>query len=167
MVCYFAPGIVVLPHAKLHGSLEIVQSGGRLQQRLMSLWRGTFEEIQQESPFSRDAQCNMLTLLRGWEGDGERGFTRAWDKVFPTAWEAARKPQHPIQIISESGDCEDRALEVRGAPDRRSRVFAEFWYLSYTFGSDWTPAGHSTRVGKENGSHFSVHDIRISRAIAN
>jgi hypothetical protein len=132
-----------------------------LQYRLMEMRRGSFEEIQQESPFSRQAWQSMDTLLRGWKNKGEVGFQRAWEEVFRSGWAAAREQQNPIQILGDSGDCESSALELKGAPDRRSRVFAEFWYLYYTFGSDWTPAGHSTRVGKDRGARFSVHDIRI------
>jgi hypothetical protein len=61
--------------SKLHGGLDVVkQSSGRLQQRLMSLRRGTFEEIQQQAPFSGHAQRNMIALLRAWNEDGEAGF---------------------------------------------------------------------------------------------
>ncbi len=54
---------------KLHGGLDVVkQSGGRLQQRLMSLRQGTFEEIQQQAPFSSHAR-------RDWKPSCGRGKT--------------------------------------------------------------------------------------------
>ena len=54
----------------------------RLQQCLMALRRGTFEEIQRESPFSRYAEGNMENLLRAWMEEGEAGFTRKWSEIF-------------------------------------------------------------------------------------
>ena len=93
-------GLLLDLFGKLHGDLEVVkESSGRLQQRLMALQRGTFEEIQQESPFSRHAQRNMDSLLRAWKEDGEAGFVRAWEAVFPVGWDATREPQDPIRIM--------------------------------------------------------------------
>jgi len=86
----------------------------------MSLRRGTFEEIQQQAPFSRHAQRNMEALLRAWNGKGEAGFTQAWERTFAVGWDTAREPQEPIRIIGEGGDCQERALEVLGAPDRET-----------------------------------------------
>ena len=128
-----AGGLLLLDlFSKLHGGgrLEMVnESSGRLQQRLMSLRRGSFEEIQQEAPFSRHAQRNMKSLLRAWEENGEAGFARVWELVFRMGGEAAREPQEPIRIIGEGGDCQERALEVLGAPDWETRVAAE-WFSS-------------------------------------
>jgi hypothetical protein len=133
----------------------------QLQRSLMALRRETFERIQQESPFSEQAQRNMGVLLSAWLNDGEAGFARAWAEVFPPGWEAAREQQEPIQISGDVGDCAERALEVRGAPDRKARVSAEWWYLFYTFGKSWEPGTHSTRIGKQDGTFYSVHDIHV------
>jgi len=155
-------GLLLDLFGKLHGGLEIVnESSGRLQQRLMSLRRGTFEEIQQEAPFSRHAQRNMETQLRAWKDKGEAGFARAWEQAFPAGWETAREAQDPIRIAGEVGDCEERALEVKGAPDRHIRVAAEWWYLYHTFGSDWTPGMHFTTGSNQEGVRFSVHNITV------
>ena len=144
------------------GRFEVLkESSGRLQQRLMALRRGTFEEIQQEAPFSRQAQQNMEDLLRAWKDKGEAGFTRAWQQTFPAGWDAAREAQDPIRIVGEVGDCEERALEVKGAPDRHIRVAAEWWYLYYTFGHNWTPGMHFTTGPNQNGVRFSVHNITL------
>lgn len=137
------------------------QSRIRLQQGLMSLRRERFEEIQREAPFSRYAQANMEALLRAWMEKGEAGFTQVWQQIFQPGWEAARERQDPIQIVEGLGDCEERALEVKGAVDQETRVAAEWWYLYYTFGREWTPGMHFTISGKEDGAHFSVHDIHI------
>jgi hypothetical protein len=149
--------------SKLHGDpLEgVKKSGGRLQQRLMALQRGSFEEIQEESPFSWQAQRNLDTLLRAWMQERETGYSRAWEEVFQPGWEAARESQKPIQIIGDVGDCEERALEVKGAPNRETRVAAEWWYLYHTFGSKWSPEMHLTTVPNVDGARFSVHDITV------
>jgi hypothetical protein len=149
--------------SKLHGDpLEgVKKSGSRLQQRLMALHRGSFEEIQEQSPFRRQAQRNMDTLLRAWIQERETGYTRVWDEVFQQGWEAARESQKPIQIIGDVGDCEERALEVKGAPNRETRVAAEWWYLYHTFGSNWKPMMHFTTVPNGDGACFSVHDITV------
>ena len=148
---------------KLHGDTMqgAKESRGRLQQRLMALRWNIFADIQQEAPFSQHAQRNMDTLLRAWMENGEMGYARAWEQVFRPGWEALREPQQPIQIIGDTGDCEDRALEVKGAPDRETRVAAEWWHLYYTFGVAWKPGMHATTRGKEDGTRFSVHDIYI------
>jgi hypothetical protein len=149
--------------SKLHGDpMEGAKnSRGRLQQRLMALHRGSFEEIQEESPFSRQAQHNMDALLRAWMQTGETGYARVWDEVFQPGWEAGREPQNPIQITGDVGDCEERALEVIGVPNRETRVAAEWWYLYHAFGSNWTPGMHCTAVGADNSARFSVHNITV------
>jgi hypothetical protein len=142
--------------------LNIAQrSRSQLQQFSMAAGRNSFEEIQQEAPFSRYAQSNMDMLLRAWKEEAETGFARVWDQIFRSGWEAARVPQNPIQIIGSTGDSEERALEVNGAVNQKTRVAAEWWYLYYTFGHDWTPGMHATIKGNEDGVSFSVHDIHI------
>jgi hypothetical protein len=74
--------------------------------------------------------------------------------------EAAQAPEVPIRIIGEGGDCEERALEVIGAPNGETRAAAEWWYLYHTFGSNWTPGIHFT-AGADNSAHFSVHNITV------
>jgi hypothetical protein len=133
----------------------------QLQQSLMALRRDTFEHIQQECPFSQHAQRSMEALLHAWVNDGEVGFVRAWAEVFRPGWETARETQEPVRVVVDTGDCEERALEVKDAPDRETRVSAEWWYLYYTFGKSWEPGTHSTRIGKEGGECFSVHDIHV------
>jgi hypothetical protein len=137
------------------------ESGMRLQQSLMALRRHTFEEIQLESPFSRLAQRNMRNLLRAWTEEGDAGFARAWEQIFQPGWEAAQEAPNPIRIIVDTGESEDRALEVTGAPDTETRVAAEYWYLYYTFGRGWTQTIHYTTRANEHGAHFSVHNIHI------
>jgi hypothetical protein len=155
--------LLLAQFSKLHGDLlgAAKVSRGRLQQCLMALRRGTFEEIQQDSPFSLHARRNMDTLLRAWMEEGEAGFARVWAEVFRPGWQAARETHPPIQIIEDIGDCEERALEVRGALDGETRVAAEWWYLYYMFGRDWKPGMHFTAIAKEEGTHFSVHNITV------
>jgi len=132
-----------------------------LQRCLMALRREGFEDIQQEAPFSRYALSNMLALARAWMEGGETGLLRKWADVFAPGWEAKRPRQEPVQIIVDTGDSEEHALEVRGAPDRKTRISAEYWYLFYTFGKSWKHGGHSTRKGRRSGTLFSVHNIRM------
>jgi hypothetical protein len=126
----------------------------------MSFRRGSFEEIQQESPFSRHVQRNRETLLRAWNEKGQAGFAQAWDRVFPIGWEAAREPQDPIRIVGETGDWQERALEVMGAPDQHTRVADEWWYLYHTFESNWTPDMHFTTAPNEDGAQFGERHAR-------
>lgn len=132
-----------------------------LQRCLMALRREGFEDIQQEAPFSRYALSNMLALARAWMEGGETGLLRKWADVSAPGWEARRPRQEPVRIIVDTGDSEEHALEVRGAPDRKTRISAEYWYLFYTFGKSWKHGGHSTRVSKEADTRFSVHNIRM------
>lgn len=136
-------------------------SRGRLQQRLMALRRGAFDQIQQEAPFSQHARRNMDALLRAWMEHGDSGFARAWERIFEPGWQATRELENPIQIIGDIGDCEQRALEVKGAADQETRVAAEWWYLYYTFGRGWKPGMHATTLPNKDGAHFSVHTIQI------
>lgn len=135
------------------------RSAERLQHGLMALREGTFEEIQEEPPFSRFAQKNMEALLQAWRNQGEPGFARVWNAIFHPGWDDEREQQYPIRIIGETGDCEERALEILGARDRESRAAAEFWYLFYTFGQDWKWGRHEA-VG-DGGPQFSVHQIHV------
>jgi hypothetical protein len=131
-----------------------------LQHSLMAARLGTFEEIQQESPFRQDAEVNMARLLRAWTDEAEVGVAREWSDVFRPGWEANRIAQEPVRIIVDTGDCEEHALVVKGAPDRTTRVSAEWWYLYYILGRAWQPLMHCTQQGKQ-GTHFSVHHIRV------
>ena len=68
---------------------------------------------------------------------------------------AARESQNPIRITGDVGDCEERALEVIGAPNRETRVAAEWWYLYHTLGNNWTrgctsPQSQMQRLVKES-----------------
>ena len=71
------------------------------------------------------------------------------------------KTQNSIRVVGATGDCEERALEVKGAPDRKTRVAAEWWYLYHTFRQGWTPGMHFTTVAKDGNAHFSVHNIHV------
>jgi len=142
--------------------LEVVKtSSGWLQQRLMSLRRGAFEEIQRHAPFSRHAQRNMGALFRAWKEEGEARFAQAWEGAFPVGWETAREPQEPIRIIGEGGDRKERALDVLGAPDAETRAAAEWWYKFYTCEPGWMPGLHVTTRPDESGTHYSGHEIEI------
>ncbi len=148
----------------MHGdpSAYCKQSSGRLQQSLMAARQSDFETIQRQAPFSRLAQRNMEALLGSWRAAGKDGFARAWDQLFQSGWEADLGRQNPIQIIGDGGDSEEHALEVKGAPDQKTRVAAEWWYLRYTFGWDWTPGMHFTTTGGQDGVSFSVRDIMLA-----
>jgi hypothetical protein len=157
-------GQLLYHFSKLHddGLLEVLKkSSGRLQQRLMALHRGTFEEIQRYAPFSRPAQRNMETLLRAWKEEGESGFSHAWERTFPGGWERAQEPENPIRIVGDGGDSEVRALDVVGAPDQETRVAAEWWYKYYAFGTEWRPGLHLTTRPDANGTGYSVHELEI------
>ena len=156
-------GLLLDLFTNLHGGgLEVVkESSGRLQQHLMSLRRGTFEEIQQQAPFRRHVQRNMEALLRAWYEEGEAGFTQTWERIFRVGWDTARAPQEPIRIIGEGGDCQERALEVLGAPDHETRAAAEWWYKFYAYKPGWKPGLHLTTTPDESGTHYSAHEIEI------
>ena len=110
--------------SKLSGDLlSTAEEAWRVLQRcLMALRREGFEDIQQEAPFSRYALSNMLALARAWMEGGETGLLRKWADVFAPGWEARRPRQEPFGIIVDTGDSEEHALEVRGAPDRKTRI---------------------------------------------
>lgn len=147
---------------RLQGDLSDLskRSAEQLQHGLMALRRGSFEEIQDEAPFSRFAQRNMESLLRAWEGGGQREFSRVWDSTFHRNWEEEREEEYPIQVIGGPGDCEQRAFELLGAPDQHRRVEAEFWCLFYTFGNEWKWKKHETVGDEHGGPHLSVHHIQ-------
>jgi hypothetical protein len=137
------------------------RSAERLQHKLMALRIGSFEEIQQEAPFSRFAQRNVQALLQAWRDRGEPGFAQVWDATFRPGWEDEGGRQYPIRIISKTGntgDSEQSAIEIFGPRNRQSE--AEFWHLFYTFGEDWNWERHET-VGEGGGPQFSVHHIRV------
>jgi hypothetical protein len=136
------------------------RSAERLQQSLMALGEGTFEEIQEEPPFSRFAQRNMEALLQAWRDRSEPGFAEVWDATFHAGWQDEREHQYPIRIIGETGDCQERAFEIPGAHDRESGAAAEFWYLFYIFGQNWKWGRHETVGDGHSGPQFSVHHIR-------
>jgi hypothetical protein len=148
---------------RLQGDLSNLpkRSAERLQNALMSLAEGSFEEIQEEPPFSRFAQKNMEALLQAWRDRGEPGFAQVWDAIFHPGWGDEREHQYPIRIIGETGDCEQRALEILGGRDRESRAAAEFWYLFYTLGQNWKWERHETVGDGQRGPQFSVHHIRV------
>jgi hypothetical protein len=133
----------------------------RLQQHSMALRRGTFEEIQEGSSFRRQARRNMDSILKAWEEEGEDGFARAWEELYPAGQEYRREGEEPVRVAGRSGDCEARALEVQGAPDQETRVVAEWWYLYYTFGRGWTPGMHATTLPDGEGRRYSVHEVRF------
>jgi hypothetical protein len=136
----------------------VKRSAERLQHSLMALGQGTFEEIQEEPPFSRFAQKNMEALLQGWRGGREPGFTQVWDTIFHPGWEDEREDDYPIRIIGGAGESEQHAVEILAGRDRRAA--AEFWYLFYTFGQDWRWEKHETMGANNSGPQFSVHHIR-------
>lgn len=136
------------------------RSAERLQHKLMALRVGSFEEIQQEAPFSRFAQRNVQALLQAWRDRGEPGFTQVWDGVFRPGWEDEGERQYPIRIIGDTGDSEQSAIEIFGPRNRQTE--AEFWHLFYTFGEDWNWERHEM-VGEGDGPQFSVHHIRALR----
>ncbi len=137
----------------------------RSQQILMSLRAGSFEAIQREPPFRRHALNNMHRLLRGWQEEGESGFTRAWQEAFHSNRQHEAEPESAIAIVGEGGYDEDHALVVSGAPDRQTSVAAEWWYLYFTFGQAWEPGMHATTRGKTPGTRFSVHEIILDSGI--
>lgn len=132
-----------------------------LRQSLMALGRESFEHIQSEAPFSRDAQRKFEAMVRAWQDEGEEGVTRVWKNIFAPGSQKTKRSQLPIKIFGGPGDSEERALEVIGAPDQETRVAAEHWYLYYTYGRGWKWLMHATVRGNEGGGHFSMHQIRI------
>jgi hypothetical protein len=103
----------------------------------------------------------METLLRGWLEEQETGFARMWEQILAPGWKAMRERQNPIEITGRRGDCEENALEVRGAADREIGVAAEWWYLYYIFGRDWMAGMHATATAMD-GRHLSIHHIYLS-----
>lgn len=103
----------------------------------------------------------MQSLLRAGVREGDEGFAREWSHSFPPGWKADRIAKSPVHIVVDTGDCEDRALKVVGAPDRETRVAAEWWYLYYTLGRSWEHGMHLTAFGAKEDAHFSVHRIRV------
>ncbi len=140
----------------------VTHSRVRLQQTLMALRRGGFEEVQGEAPFRQHAQQNLLRLLSAYQAAGDSGMATAWHEVFPKNQEVRPVKYLPIRVIENDGESSDTALEVIGAPDRETRVAAEWWYLRYRFGRNFTPGMHMTTIENANGDRFSIHTIALS-----
>ena len=138
----------------------VTESALRLQQSLMALRIGTFDEVQFEAPFRTFAQKNMEALTTAWKEGGDQKFTSTWEEIFYPGWQEALDAQTVIEIIGGSGESEAEALEVVGAPDGRTRVAAEYWWLRYRFGFQWTPEMHFT-TGNDSEQHFSVHHVKL------
>jgi hypothetical protein len=102
----------------------------------------------------------MAGLLQAWRDGGEADLEQVWDAIFHPGWEDEREQQYPVRIVGDTGDCEQRALEVLSASDRQSRIAAEFWYLFYTFSEGWRYERQET-VGDDDGPQFRVHHIRL------
>lgn len=133
----------------------------QLQQALMALRKDGFEEIQGEAPFRQHAQQNLVRLLSAYLEGGDSGMAAAWREVFPGDREVQPVSYRPIRVIENDGESEDRALEVVGAPDQATRVAAEWWYLRYRFGRNWTPGMHMSTIANESGDRFSIHNVGL------
>jgi hypothetical protein len=140
----------------------VTQSRVNLQQTLMALRRESFEEIQDEAPFRQHAQQNLLRLLRAYVATGDSGMATAWHQVFPEGLEMRPATHQPVRVIENGGESADTALEVIGAPGRETRVAAEWWYLRYRFGRNFTPGMHMTTIEDANGDCFSIHNVALS-----
>ena len=147
--------------AKIEGDprQKLMESRIRLQQELMSLGGRSFEEVQTEAPFSLRARNNLDALFEAWQREGEEGVAHAWPTLFAPGRLAAPEDQTPISIAGRDGDSAETALQVKGASDRRIRVAAEWWYLFYTFQTEWRATRHSSRGDMRSDVRYSVHDI--------
>lgn len=132
-----------------------------LRQSLMALRRESFEAIQSEAPFNRDTLLNFEALARAWQEAGEQGVTQKWNEIFAPGWQERRHSHAAVRVVGGPGDSEERALEVVGAPDRETRIAAEYWYLYYTYGRNWKGLMHATVNAEKGDRHFSMHEICI------
>ena len=138
----------------------ITKSKLYLQNALMALRRGSFEEIQGDAPFQRYAHGNMISLTKAFTGEG-LNFDQVWNDRFAPGWQERIRRQAPIHILGLDGDSEENALEAIGAPDQETRVASEYWFLNFTFGKSWKPMLHATTSSEDGGRHFSMHDIEV------
>jgi hypothetical protein len=104
----------------------------------------------------------MRRLLGAYAESGDGGLAAAWHETFPDNREVQPAGYEPIRVLGGGGESSESALEVVGAPDQETRVAAEWWYLRYRFGRDWTPGMHMTTTENANGDRFSVHNIELS-----
>ncbi len=132
-----------------------------LQNSLMALRRGSFEEIQREAPFLDYANRNLLELVGAWTAGGKVEFASLWEKLFAPGWQDKMQHQEPILIAGSGGDSEENALETIGAPDQQTRVATEYWYLNFTFGKLWKALLHASMTSEDHVSRYSVHHVEI------
>ncbi len=138
----------------------ITKSKLYLQNALMALRRGSFEEIQDDAPFQRYALGNMISLTKAHTGEGV-DLDQVWNDCFAPGWQGRILRQEPIHILGFEGDSQENALEAIGAPDEETRVASEYWFLNFTFGKSWKSLLHATTSSEDGGRHFSMHDIEI------
>lgn len=136
-----------------------------MRQALMTLRKDSFEDIQAEAPFRPHAYRNLQRLLTAHIESGDLGMEKAWQEIFPEGREVEPEKYQPIRVIGGNGESEETALEVIGAPDRETRVAAEWWYLRYQFGWEWEPGIHMTTTKNASGERFSVHDGQLSSGV--
>jgi len=114
-----------------HASVRDIFSS--MQHTLMAYRKDSFEEIQQEAPFSNFALQNMMQLELQWLTGGKRGFDEEWRRIFAQGWENSVAKQSPVRISGGPGVSRDTAFIVH-APDPCTRIAAEHWLSKFLFG---------------------------------
>jgi hypothetical protein len=143
----------------LHHAIKACFLG--LQNALMALRKDTFEAIQQEPPFSSFGRKTMRRLLDAWTEEGDRGFMDCWMTTFSPGWQSKREPQQPIGVEVDTGSSAERAIRIVTA-DKQLKVHAEYWYLHYLYGREWSCETQTLTKPDSEGRQYDVLDIKLS-----
>jgi hypothetical protein len=76
-----------------------------LQNALMARRKDTFEEIQEEPPFSRRGQRTLTRLFEAWKDAGEQGLTECWNIVFCDGSCLEEEPRRLVRVEADTGIC--------------------------------------------------------------
>jgi hypothetical protein len=106
-----------------------------LQNSLMARRKDTFEQIQNEPPFSLFGETNMRAFLEAWIEGGKPLVTERWPTIFAAGWREQRAVQTPVRIQVDTGDSADHAIGLETGPRDRGKI--QSWYFNYLFGKTW------------------------------
>lgn len=142
--------------AKNHGTKAVKGLFIGMQNTLMAHRKDSFEKIQREPFFSPFARSNAIELDTAWTDGGDSGFRIEWNRIFAPGWKTTRTRRSPVLIAGGPGHSRESCLVVVNAPDAETRVSAEYWYLYYTWGRDWTMGAQAAF------EHYDVIDLAFA-----